>query len=92
MFIFDTWKILIFAETRALYAQSDEDEWKTKVTEDIQKLTVNEFLDKGKTLKCYHDEESGLDFLRGAVGSLHLHTMMPEPCRTFIFPFSILLR
>jgi len=51
------------------YAKSQTDNWKVAVTVAIQTRVVNEFMDRAKALGFYDTVETGIDFLRAAVGN-----------------------
>jgi len=62
---------------QAEYKKSQADDWKTKVTVEIQERVVNEFMAKANGI--YKDLSGGLNFLRAAVGNFgekHLAELM----------------
>jgi len=64
-------------EYQTEYKKSQDDEWKTQVTVDIQARVVNEFMDRAQGI--YETLDEGLNFLRAAVGNFgedHLHELM----------------
>jgi len=64
------------------YAKSQDDDWKTDVTERIQIQVVNEFLPKAG--KYFTNVEDGIDFLRGAVGNFPEHVEELMECANYV--------
>jgi len=60
-------KYRLSKEYLSKYAQSQKDNWKTMVTEELQQRVVLENMDQAKGY--FTDIKSGIDFLRGAVGN-----------------------
>jgi len=64
-------------EYQSEYRKSQVDDWKTKVTVDIQERVVTEFLSQAEGIYSTLDE--GINFLRAAVGNFgedHLNELM----------------
>lgn len=64
-------------EYQTQYKKRQDDEWKTKITVEIQTRVVNEFQDKA--VGIYSGVDEGLNFLRAAVGNFgedHLEELM----------------
>jgi len=66
------------------YAKSQSDSWKTAVTVAIQQRTVHEVMDRGKEIGAYDSIESGIDFLRGAVGNYPEHLEELKQCANYV--------
>jgi len=64
------------------YAESQTDQWKTDVTEEIQQRVVNEHMDQAQGY--YTSLESGIDFLRGAVGNFPDHVPELMECANYV--------
>lgn len=64
------------------YAESQEDNWKTIVTEEIQQRVVTEHLDEARDY--FSDIPSGIDFLRGAVGNFPEHLSELMECANYV--------
>jgi hypothetical protein len=66
------------------YSKSQEDGWKVAVTVKIQNRVVEEFMERGKAGDFFHDSESGIDFLRAAVGNFPDHMEELKECANYV--------
>lgn len=64
------------------YAKSQTDFWKTFVTEQIQQRVVSEHMSEAESY--FKDTESGIDFLRGAVGNFPEHLPELMECANYV--------
>jgi len=69
--------------TIAEYAKSQEFEYKCKVTEDLQRRVVGEFLDDAANT-YYRTEDEGLSFLRGHAGNFPSHYEELKECAMYV--------
>eukprot|EP01129_Flabellula_baltica_P014939 TRINITY_DN7324_c0_g1_i1.p1 TRINITY_DN7324_c0_g1~~TRINITY_DN7324_c0_g1_i1.p1 ORF type:complete len:246 (+),score=36.32 TRINITY_DN7324_c0_g1_i1:111-848(+) len=69
------------AETIREYEKSQDSDWKTVVTEGIQKNVVNSFM---SVSKFYKTEEEGIMFLRSAVGNFPDHIEELMECANYV--------
>lgn len=60
------------------------DSWKVAVTVKIQTRVVNEFMDRGKAGGFFNDVDSGIDFLRAAVGNFPEHLEELKECANYV--------
>jgi len=66
------------------YSKSQTDSWKIAVTVNIQTRVVNEFMDRAKTEGFFNSVESGIDFLRAAVGNFPDHVEELKQCANYV--------
>jgi hypothetical protein len=66
------------------YGKSQTDNWKISVTVTIQNRVVNEFMERGKSTGFFEDLDSGIDFLRAAVGNFPEHIEELKECANYV--------
>lgn len=66
--------LVFFVLTSVLLFQSQEFEWKCKVTEDVQVQVVQKFLNDPVAIDYFKSVKSGLSFLRGHAGNFPVCT------------------
>jgi len=66
------------------YGKSQTDNWKIAVTVAIQNRVVNECMERGKSTGFFDDLDSGIDFLRSAVGNFPEHVEELKECANYV--------
>jgi hypothetical protein len=66
------------------YSKSDDSDWKSEVTETLQRRVVTEFFSDPRSKRLFTDVPQGIDFLRGAVGTFPEHLDSLMSCANYV--------
>jgi hypothetical protein len=66
------------------YSKSQTDNWKISVTVAIQNRVVRDFMERGKATGLFDSLDTGMDFLRAAVGNFPDHIEELKQCANYV--------